>query len=317
MDASQFLGHLRQRTIQQQTFSQQTPILNPTAKPVPVAASATGSGARIQGHAGKPPFGKDRYPASFAGRPKGAKSKAPNRRQMASALAVAIAMKSGDPRQEADSTAPDFLEKFGVKRNVITRISNALVAGDITINQAVADFSSTSQKAGGGFYSTNTIVSKQQQASTEAITSQSASTYSGVSSSAYSSVPVGQTSSAGGAVAGGEIASTVPTSSVTSAVSTVETPAPSLHGADGAGSNSGVPVGESGASLSAYPSLFGAGGGGVRKPSESMSLPAVSPPQTETVMPPSSFLGETKPEKIKRKRRTKAEMLSTKSGQTL
>jgi hypothetical protein len=45
----------------------------------------------------------------------------------------------------------------------------------------------------------------------------------------------GQTSSAGGTVPGGDIASSVPMASVVAPVSTVETPEPNLPGADGAG----------------------------------------------------------------------------------
>jgi hypothetical protein len=150
MDARNFLSHLHSRRPVPLVGTTTTglPAHHAAAPPASRAPVAPLPAARPQGMAGKPPYGKDRYPASFAGRPKGAKSKAPNRRQMYSALAAAIAMKSGDAKYEADATNPDFLERFGVKRAVITRITNGLVSGDVTMHQAMSDFSSSAERAG-------------------------------------------------------------------------------------------------------------------------------------------------------------------------
>jgi len=207
--------------------------------------------ARPAGLAGKPPFSKDRYPASFVGRPKGSKSKAPNRRQMESALASAIAMRSGDPKLEADATAPDFLERFGVKRALVTRLANGLSRGELTMTQAMSDFGASAEKAGHpiqGFSST--VVKPQQQAVTEDITQDIAPAQAGAAG--VNLAPVGETPSSGGQPAGGEIPSTVPTAAVVAPVSTVEQPAPSLPSAAGAGANSTGGVGE-------YPPLFTTG----------------------------------------------------------
>lgn len=153
MDASMFLAHLRGNQQQRAMLAvAQPPRPAPpaaVAPPPPAAAATKPSGAKPQGHAGMPPFNSERYPAAFAGRPKGSKNRAPARRQMEASLAAAIAFKSGDVRLEADSTSPDFLEKnFGVRKAVVSRLSNQLRSGNMTMSQAVEAFSISAAKAG-------------------------------------------------------------------------------------------------------------------------------------------------------------------------
>jgi hypothetical protein len=125
------------------------------AAPAVQAASALRGEAAVQKRsgggkkdAGKPPFGKDRYPASFAGRKVGSKNKAPNRRQMESALAAAVASKTGDANLINEASAPDFLNRFGVKKTVITRLANELGRGDRTMVDAMRVFGDSAAKGG-------------------------------------------------------------------------------------------------------------------------------------------------------------------------
>ncbi len=240
MDVSSFLSHLQTNRRMAPPASAPAPAPAPASKPVGTTSTALPN-ARPQGLAGKPPYGKDRYPASFVGRPKGAKNKAPNRRQMESALASAVAMKSGNAKMEAEATAPDFLERFGVKRAVITRLSNSLSRGETTITQAMGDFLGSAQKAGYDTSGFSTTVKPMAQAVSATITAEPAVAQAQAIAT-HVQQPVGETPSSGAVVAGGEIATTIPTADVVNPVSNVETPAPSLPSAVGAGSSSGDPV---------------------------------------------------------------------------
>lgn len=245
MDAVNFLGHLRAsaRAIQ---------VAPPAQAPPPPSAPQGLSAARPQGLAGKPPYSKDRYPASFAGRPKGAKSKAPGRRQMESALGAAVAMRTGNPKYEAESTAPDFLQRFGVKRTVITRLANELASGNMTMTGAVSSFQESVGRLKNipdGSYvmpQVQNLISMEtarvpgnQGSNIQAIATQGAHTRVGVAGG-VGAAAVGQTST--GYVPGGQIASTVP--SILPTVSAMNQDERALHGSAGAGAMGGAAPGE-------------------------------------------------------------------------
>lgn len=276
MDAVNFLGHLRasRAPVQIQAPPLHAGAVQPTggvsltalphqygdasrlaqaAKNEKIRAAAQQlPAARPQGLAGKPPFNKERYPASFAGRPKGAKSKAPNRRQMESALAAAVAMRTGNPKYEAESTAPDFLARFGVKRSVVTRLANELAAGNMTMTGAVSSFQESASKIKNlpdGSYvmpATQRLVETEtarvggnQSAHIQTLAAEERVIRVGVAGG-QGDRAVGQTST--GFVPGGQIAVTVP--SMPPPVSAMVDDDRPLHGAAGAGAMGGAAPGE-------------------------------------------------------------------------
>lgn len=127
MDAANFLGHLRAR---------RNP---PPAAPAPAPAPAAPPAAKP-----KPPFSSQTTPSTFAGRKVGSKNRAPRRRELAAALAAAIG--SHDDQHADESTAPDFLDRFGVARTTTHRILNRLDRGEITLPGAAKIFATSAAR---------------------------------------------------------------------------------------------------------------------------------------------------------------------------
>lgn len=171
---------------------------------------------------------------------------------MEAALSAAVAMRAGNPKYEAESTAPDFLERFGVKRTVITRLANELSLGNMTMTGAVSSFQesvSRLKSVPDGSYvlpATQRLVEVEtarvggnQSAYVHTLAHQGEVSRVGVAGG-VGAAAVGQTST--GFVPGGQIASTVP--SAPPAVSAMIHDERPMHGTAGAGAVGGAAPGE-------------------------------------------------------------------------
>lgn len=147
MDAAAYLGHIR--AVKSRAVAERAAVATRESRqPRPDAGGEMRAvpkpGAKPPGDAGRPPFNRERYPASFAGRKPGSKNKAPRRRELKAALAAAIGAQ--DVRHSDESTAGDFLERFDVAPTTLSRILNQLDKGDLTMAGAVRKFAQAANR---------------------------------------------------------------------------------------------------------------------------------------------------------------------------